>query len=255
MLNKNGYQIFPGVISKKSSSDLFATLLKFCSFYSPEIFSVKNYKNQWNDKRFSKDLSNLRRDDKKTFSAIYDTFFKSSALFKFCYENNLDKLAGKCLETDQKHLAVRDPILRMDVGKDKRSTYGWHQDSAYDDLNSYSESGVVLWIPFIDTSEKNGSLIVKPKSHHEDRSCSYLRRKGTKYFSQQIAIKDKFLKKYKSKSLNVKANSTVVSYSGLFHKSGYNRTDKIRFTFVVRFNKIISSDFIYYKKLQEEKKI
>ena len=55
-----------------------------------------------------------------------------------------------------------------------------------------------------------------------------------------------YLDKYKSKSVEVKKNSCLVSLANLFHASGFNSSKQVRFVFIVRFNKILSKDFIHY---------
>ena len=139
--------------------------------------------------------------------------------------------------------------LRMDVPEDTRNTYDWHQDSVYDKFNISPENGVTLWIPLVNTTKKNGTLLVKPGSQNEKGKTSYLKYKGSKYKSQQIVVHDKYLKKYKSKSVNMKANNALVACHGLFHKSGHNSSKRVRFVFIVRYNKIISKDFIHFRDL------
>ena len=139
-------------------------------------------------------------------------------------------------------------MLRMDVPNDKRNLYGWHQDSSYDNYNTYSKNGAVIWLPLINMTRKNGTLIVKPESQNENNVSYFEEKKSTKFSSRQLIIKNKFLKRYKAKSVNVKRNSALVSYSGLFHKSGNNNSDTVKFVFIARFNKILSKDFIHYRE-------
>ena len=75
-------------------------------------------------------------------------------------------------------------------------------------------------------------------------------KKGTKFTSKQILVEKKFLKKYKSKSINCPKNSALTTYSGIFHKSGNNTSNHIRFTIVVRYNNQFSKDFKFYRNLR-----
>ena len=54
---------------------------------------------------------------------------------------------------------------------DTRNTYGWHQDSAYDKLNSIPSNGALVWCPLITTNFKNGTILVKPGSEFENNVC------------------------------------------------------------------------------------
>ena len=60
-------------------------------------------------------------------------------------------------------------------------------------------------------------------------------------------MKDKFVKKFPSKSVSVKKNCSLATYSGIFHKSGINTSDQIRFAILVRFNNQFSKDFLYFR--------
>ena len=163
--------------------------------------------------------------------------------------NRLDKIASNFLNVPKNYLSVRTFTLRMDPPNDKRNLYGWHQDSSYDKYNISGKNGVVLWIPLVSTNAKNGSLIIKLGSEANDINASFEKKRGDKFTSQQILIKNHILKKYKTKQLKLNANSVLVNYSGLFHKSGINTSTKVRFVYIVRFNKIISKDFIHYREL------
>lgn len=245
-LGKYGYGVFRTKITKKKNNDLFDFFLSFCRFYCPSIFKY-DYKKKWIDKDFNNSLIYLRSKDKKIFSAIYNSFARSSALYQFCYESKLNSLAANILDVNESTLGVRDPVLRIDVPEDKRNVYGWHQDSAYSNLHINPKNEIIFWIPLINTVQKNGTLVVKPYSHNIHGNVSYLKSKGGKFTSKQYLIKDNYLKKFKSKSIDVKANSVLASYANLFHKSGNNRSNLIRFTIIVRYYKILVEDYRYYR--------
>lgn len=255
---KQGFKILKNRISEKSNVFLFKTLLKFLQFYSPKDFKNQKFlgKNKkssfWYNQDFNNKLINLRKTSKEIFSSVYNSLYKSNALVKFCYENRLDKIASDILKVPPNNLTVRTLTLRMDVPSDRRNTYGWHQDSSYDMYNISGTNGVVLWIPLVSVNKKNGSLLIKPGSQNNSVFVSYKKLDGDRLVSKQILVKKKYLKKYTSKQFNISANSVLATYSGLFHKSGLNKSNKVRFTFIVRFNNIISKDFIHYRELKKQ---
>ena len=108
----------------------------------------------------------------------------------------------------------------------KRNTYGWHQDSAYSKLHLNSKNEIIL-DAFSKYHKKNGTLIIKPKSHNVYENVSYLKSKGGKYKSKQFLIKESYLNKFKTSHINVNANSVLASYANLFHKSGNNSSKKL----------------------------
>jgi len=247
ILEASGFSIFKNYLSKKDSEYLFNTFVNFCKFYCPNLF-LNSYKKKWLDINFNNQLIKLRKDNPKIFVAIYNSFARSSAMYQFCYESKLHELAADILEENKKNLGLRDPVLRIDVPDDKRNIYGWHQDSAYSNLHINSKNEIIFWLPLVNTTKKNGTIIVKPKSHEINKNVSYLKNKGGKYKSKQFLIKEKFLQKFKSSHIDVKANSVLASYGNLFHKSGFNFSKKIRFTIIVRFYKILVKDYIHYRE-------
>ena len=245
------YKIYNNCISNNRSKKLFNFFVKSCSFYCPKLFSKnENFKKTWLDKKFIKKMIIFRKKYKSRFSAMYNSIQVSYEFQRLLFESKLDLVAKKFLKIKIDDLLVRGMQLRMDFPNDTRNSYGWHQDNAYDQYNLNSKNGVVLWIPLIDTNKKNGTLVIMPGSEHSSFKCSKKVKKGNKYESEQILIRKKFLNKYKSKSINCKKNSAIATYCGIFHKSGINTLDHIRFSIVVRFNNQFSKDFLFYRNIK-----
>lgn len=249
---KKSYLKIDNAISVNSSKKLFKYFIKLINFYEPN-FNRNNIKfSGWEDEKFNNLLIDLRKKDKKKFSSIYDTMKLSNVLNCLPYENKLQKIASKFLDLDEDKLGVRGIQFRIDVPNDKRNIYGWHQDNAYDNFNINSKNGVIFWIPLINTNKKNGTLIIKPGSEFSNSNCSHIKSKTSKFKSQQILVKKIFLEKYKDKHVSVKRRQALLTYSGIFHKSGKNISNKIRFTIIMRYNNIFSKDFIYYRNLEKQ---
>jgi ectoine hydroxylase-related dioxygenase (phytanoyl-CoA dioxygenase family) len=248
------YKIYKNCITNNNSKRIFNLVVKSCEFYCPSIFHKnKSYKKTWLDKKFIDQMISFRKNFKNSFSAMYQSIRVSNEFQKILFKSNLDLIANKFLNINKNKLLVQGMQLRMDFPNDKRNSYGWHQDNAYDECNLYSKNGAVLWIPLIDTNKKNGTLIIKIGSENSSFKCSKIFKKGSKYFSKQLLVKKKFLKKYKSKSINCPKNSALTTYCGIFHKSGNNTSDHIRFTIVVRYNNQLSEDFKSYRNLNPKK--
>ena len=245
------YKIYKKCISEKNSKKLFDFIIKSCQFYCPLVFKKKeDYKNTWLDKKFINKMLIFRKNYKERFSAMYNSIQLSNQFKKIIFNCNLDLIAEKFLDTSCDNFCNRDVQFRMDFPNDGRNSFGWHQDNAYDEYNLSSKNGAVLWIPLIKTNKKNGTLIVKKGSENSTFKFSKKIKKGTKFTSEQIIVKRKFLKKYKSKSVDCPKNSALTTYSGIFHKSGNNTSNHIRFTIVVRYNNQFSKDFKFYRNLR-----
>ncbi len=245
------YKIYKNSISKKSSKLFFNFVLDLICSYEKNFQKKINYTG-WDDYNFNRNLIKLRKNKKNVFSAIYDSIQNSNVLQKIPFENNLHKVASKFLNVNESKLTIRSVSFRLDPPNDKRNSYDWHQDSAYDKFNVDSKNGALLWIPLVNTSKKNGTLIVKLGSEQSTYHCSKLTKKGTKYRSEQILVEKKYLKKFKSKQISVKQNNALTTFIGLFHKSGINTSNKFRFTIIVRYGNLFTNDFVSRRKLKGE---
>jgi ectoine hydroxylase-related dioxygenase (phytanoyl-CoA dioxygenase family) len=249
MKKESSYKIYSNVLSEEKSSFLFKFLIKLIRSYDKNFGKKLNFKG-WEDHKFNHELINIRKNNKKLFSAIYDSINESFNFLKVPFENKFIDIASDYLKVPKDNLTITCIQLRMDAPKDKRNVYRWHQDSAYTKLNISSTHGAILWIPLINTNRRNGTLVIKPGSQYSDIYCSERITNKKDLYSEQILVKKNFLNKYKSKHVNVKKNSALATYMGIFHKSGINNSRNIRFTIVVRFANIFKDDFIFRRKLR-----
>jgi ectoine hydroxylase-related dioxygenase (phytanoyl-CoA dioxygenase family) len=246
MLKKNGYKIFRNSINKIAINNMAIAFSNICKFAQPKLFSIKKSE-QFQNKNLNKVLINLRKSQKIKFSQIYDLMQYSDVVKKFCYQNNLDSVARKILRCKSEDLYLRTQF-RIDVPNDERNTFDWHQDSAYDKLNNNPKNGLIFWIPLVNTNEQNGTLILKPKSHNEKNSYFTKVKFGLRYKSPQLVVQKSKIEKYVSLQPTCKVGDYILTYANLFHKSGYNSSDRIRFTIIARYNKIATKDFFIFKK-------
>ncbi len=243
--NKEGFKLNRKKISMSSREKLlnsFLKVLKVC-LKIEDYQKVKNVKS-WNNQQLHNVLINLRIKDKDRFSLIYDLMQKNICLSFFCSSNKLPNLAANFLDIKNDEMMMTSQF-RMDTPSDKRNIYDWHQDSAYDKLNSIPSNGVILWMPMINTNKKNGTIIIKPQSQNE-KNVYKIKQKWKKFVSPQLTVPNSYLKKYKSKDISVKTGDCLAMYPNLFHKSGNNTSRQIRFTILARFNKILTRDFTIF---------
>ena len=237
-----GYRIFKKAVSSDTSKSLFIAFNETINFVTQKNKKFKS----WNDKKLHEFLINLRVKNKEKFSMIYDLIQKNSVLEEFGIKNNLKKISNNFLYDNEKNLTMRVQ-LRIDPPVDTRNLYNWHQDSSYDNFNFNPKNGVVLWMPLIDAMINEGAPEIKPKSHSE-KTVFILHSKWKKFQTPQLTVPKKYLDKYVTKIVPMKRNSCLCMFANLFHKSGKNISNKVRFTVIARFNKINSKDFYLYRK-------
>lgn len=239
---KNGYKIYKKSIRENSLKKVFLALKKTIAFVENRNFTFKSF----NDSSLHTYLVKLRLKNRKKFSMIYELMQKNASLQEFCFENDFVNLSNNFLKNKEKNLTLRVQF-RMDPPTDRNNLYDWHQDSAYDNFNSKPSNGVILWTPLLDAGVNTGALEVKPGSQIE-KNRFFVKNKWKRYLSPQLNVPKKYLKKYSTKVIPVTKNSCLCMFANMFHKSGINQSEKVRFTIIARLNKLNSKDFYICRK-------
>jgi phytanoyl-CoA hydroxylase len=118
-------------------------------------------------------------------------------------------------------------ILRVDMPSDDERMFRPHQDFVY---NHGSLNSVTLWIPFQDIDASNGPLSVIPGSHlrgHLPQSNGLLATYG-----ESAAI-----------DVPMQAGQVLMFSQFLAHRSGFNRSNGVRFSLQVRYNDLLSREY------------
>jgi ectoine hydroxylase-related dioxygenase (phytanoyl-CoA dioxygenase family) len=244
---KNGIILIDSLFPSADINKLFQSFKSIVGFFTDrELSNIRTF----DDPNMCVFLSDLRKNSPKTFSAIYDTFLKSSAVRELIFKNNFHDQAAEFLECSAGELYVHGIMFRMDMPGDTRNVYDWHQDSAYDEVNSDPINGVIIWAPLVDTDVENGTLVVCPGSHVEPNHKN-LAVEPAPGISRQITTPPEIVAKYKQLSVPVKAGSGLITYANIVHKSGNNSSSKCRFTIIVRFNRATTQDFFLLERLSK----
>ena len=232
--NETGFKIIKKGLKKSSVDNFFSSFLNICKFYGPNYFKSNRDLKNWNSERLSEILIRIRKKNPKIFSRIYDVVQKTSAIQRIIIDNNLDTLASKFLNVPTNKICSINHALRMDPPFDKKNTLNWHQDGSFNRLSS--NDSCVVWCPLVDVNNNNGAIKVLLKS-----------------YKNNIPAKPKFSKRkineYKEKSIEMDSRDILIMNNLFIHKSGFNKSNKIRFTLRCRFNKLpLSNSFVFKNK-------
>jgi len=108
-----------------------------------------------------------------------------------------------------------------------------------------SHNLITLWLPLTDVSKKNGTICIIKKSHTLGplkHRFYYLN--GSPYHG----VEKKFIKNKNFSYLNIKAGDAVLFGPNLIHGTSKNNSNKIRWTYVARFNGISGISYLKNKK-------
>jgi ectoine hydroxylase-related dioxygenase (phytanoyl-CoA dioxygenase family) len=208
-------------VSEESIRDLFnnfvdmSLLLGHQSEYSSNNFT---------DKKFNDLLIDLRKQKPQIFSAIYNNFQNGLGILKFFHNNNFVEDVTEFMGAKENELLFLNCFLRMDPPFDMKNTLDWHVDHS---TNKYVNNGCTIWCPLQDTDVNNGTIKVLLNSVNEE------------FINKNQECLDRFIKKYNvQEDICVKKKDILIFKNKLVHKSGFNKSDKIRFALLYHFEKI-----------------
>ncbi len=116
------------------------------------------------------------------------------------------------------------PHIGAFVGKvsaDPKTHLEFHQDPTY--VDEFRVTTVNVWVPLVDTDERNGTLYVVPGSHLLNRYPRGYNREGFPYMSMRDDLWHRL-----AIPLNVRCGDAVIFHQQLFHASCANRSETER---------------------------
>lgn len=130
------------------------------------------------------------------------------------------------------HVRIKPPAIDMRDGEMRAHITKtlWHQDRGVTQEVADETNMITVWIAVTDATTQNGCLQVLEGSHSRDDLMPHCP-------LPQIGIPDEFIDESDVKPLPVKAGGVVIFHPMCAHSSLENKTDGIRWSFDIRFNK------------------
>lgn len=215
-LDEDGFVLIRNALETQAFDPIKARLLRLAEDYSGERFASID----------SQEFVDLIRRDRDAERVLYDQVRRHSELEELGGHPDITTSVRSALGND---VVLLEKIpLRIDCPLVMREIAVWHQDFFY---VKGSEATVTVWAPLLDTSFKEGCLLVMPGSH----------KFGALEHDQNILEK----KYYPSGIFNnpvryveMKAGDILLFHSLLLHSSGNNIGDSIRFSVQWRYTQI-----------------
>ena len=246
---RNGYIVKRNLISKKSQEEIFYLLydLAVATIKKNKKLSTKIRFSNIEDVSYPKDLKLLDRlllsilkINKDYIGEIYDTVSYSSTFLKFITNSKMEFFAKKLLDLKKFNTIYSwTHRIRIDPPKDKRRTYGWHQEIFYTIPDTRF---IQTWCPIVrNTTIKNGTIEICPKSHSKgiaNQTWNEINGRAT-----QILVNENVVNNFQKKKMPMKTGDVLFFDPHLFHRSGNNTSDEIRFSVVGMLNDATSNKF------------
>lgn len=127
------------------------------------------------------------------------------------------------------HVRIKPPATELRGGEARAhvTSTDWHQDRAVALEEADQTEMITMWLAVTDATEENGCLQVVPFETELLPHCP----------QKQTAIAEGFVDTARAKPLPVKAGGVVIFHPMTPHASLTNRTEGIRWSFDLRFNK------------------
>ena len=229
-LKTKGFCVIKGFFSRKQINSLLDSFEKNLDYCNNLVGKHKSYD-------LDAKYTFLEKKDKNLKSKSYDL----SKYHPSLYQLATDKKLMLILERVFKETFFLDfPQIRVDDNKNS-FMLPMHQEI----FGQMSKKLLTLWCPLTDVSKKNGTLTVQSDSHKMGKLSHefiYLNKR------RHHAVKKKYVNKKKIKFLNLKSGDIVLFDPYLIHGTGKNFSNKIRWTFIARYNAISGIENLKSKK-------
>ena len=244
--NKNGYKVLKKIIPNTRIDALLENICKLYCKYSKDS-ELESLECPWKSKLFHKKLIEFREKEPLLFGAIYDSFKTSITLTQLVSNDAIVDNVAKFLNVKPSEISISEPMCRLDVPNDKRNALEWHQERSFFPQNRDGSHSLVCWIPLTNVTEEMGAIHISPESHKGGLIIPERNEKKNGSSTRQISVPEEHVKKYEDLTVPVDAGDVVFLNMLLFHRSGVNISDKIRFAVQARFHTATADDFIPFE--------
>jgi ectoine hydroxylase-related dioxygenase (phytanoyl-CoA dioxygenase family) len=248
---KEGYLVLPNVYSRDEVDRLRELTFKLYNFFVPDDVDLINIEKPWNAEVFDKKMLELRKMEPHKFGALYDCAQCSTELINIVTDSRSQRLAADLLNEPVSTLAYSGVMMRIDVPQDKRNSLGWHQDRSYYPQNFDGNHGLVMSIALQDIDEDGGALRICPESHKEGFVEPEMNMKEEYHVTEQRSVPEKLVNKYKDIPVIMNKGDVFFINMNLFHRSGLNKSNRIRFSTLIRYHRMLSKDFVPFGLLYQ----
>ena len=244
--SKNGYAILKNIVPYTRIDALLENIYKLYRKYSTDS-ELDEAEDPWKSEIFHKKLIEFRKKDPKLFGAIYDSLKTSLTLTQLVSDDKIVDNVAKFLNVKPSDISISEPMCRLDVPNDKRNALEWHQERSFFPQNRDGSHSLVCWIPLTNVTEEMGTIHISPESHKGGLIIPERNEKKNGSSTRQISVPEEHIKKYEDLTVPVDVGDVVFLNMLLFHRSGVNISDKIRYAVQARFHTATADDFIPFE--------
>lgn len=169
---------------------------------------------------------------------IYNSVKHLLAFKSLAYHRRLVDLFSDLRESDLVGSSSVSNGIRMDIPNSTKRMVPWHQDFLF---QLRSADGIVFWIPLVPITKESGPVVLLPASHLEgpypleETPESDAAVANGLYESIRMEGEENVMKRYSSIAPESKPGDVLVFDFMTVHKSGYNHSDRTRWSAQIRY--------------------
>ncbi len=241
--NLNHYCLIKNYIKQ---NDLKLIDVTFRSYLKKFLnLEFKSSKFIFHNKKLHNILINEKKRNKFFFHKIYNSIQASSGFHNFLNSKKILDLVSEFLDCKKEEIITSSYQLRADFPNDKIHRLDWHFDAFYDTykpkVNFDTKSGLVFYLPLQNFNKKNGTVEILKESFKLKLKNKPIKQKNK--VTTKFNIKNSEINNYANRSISGKFGDVYLQSYRMLHKSGYNKSNKIRFTLIARYLNIKDKSF------------
>ncbi|MEQ8667389.1 MAG: phytanoyl-CoA dioxygenase family protein [Rhodospirillales bacterium] len=245
----DGFMVLPGLYAETEVSGMRRLVYDMYRTIVPADDLLDSLDAPWETEAFDQRLLEFRTARPKDFGLLFDAVQASYVFHRFTTKEAIVSVAAELLGDPMEKLSCSGFLFRMDPPLDKRNTLTWHQDISYFPQNLDGERGIVISTALQDTPEELGALHVCKSSHLAGTVDPDYSEAGAQGRSEQRAIPDDAVKRYPETICELKRGDTLFFNMNLFHSSGFNNSNRIRFSTICRYHRMMADDYVPFRIL------
>jgi len=98
--NTNGYLLVKNLLDEKYIDEMFSTVVNLMKQYGGKLMEPYERFESWEDDTFNEALIQLRKHDKRRFSAVFEAVRSSLALNNICCSNSITDYVPDIIKFD-----------------------------------------------------------------------------------------------------------------------------------------------------------
>jgi len=222
----NGFSIIKGLLS---NTEVESILSQVDSVFSQALMKLGVKTEQYSlDEKYLL----LKNEYPKIKAHCYDLLGRLDAVVHIMSSNRITQF---CKEIYRTPMVIDGTQIRIDDKSNDR-VLPLHQET-----NQMAFYNITCWVPLVDVNEDIGGMMVVPGSHKD----GFKKQVYYPEFNNYHGLPENLVEEGQCVQFKLNKGDAVLFHPCLYHGSVKNKSDKIRWTMISRYNELNSLEYLY----------